>query len=221
MNSAAKSLLLALAALLALPAAAAGAEPAGTVTARTTLWNGRDLAGWTLFLDPAARVDPQTVWSAQDGRLRFHSTAKGYLKTQHMFSNYRLHVEWRWPKDAVVNSNSGVLVHIHGPDAIWPLSFEAQLKNQNAGQIVGMGLDIPDAPVLAERKRAPRLAAPSEKPLGEWNTYAITCRADVIEVVINGVKQNRVDRLPARTGAIALQMEGFPIEFRNVWLEPL
>ena len=68
---------------------------------------------------------------------------------------------------------------------------------------------------------APRLADPSEKPLGAWNTYEIFCRADVVEVWINGVKQNRVDKLPASAGAIALQMEGFPVEFRNVWLEPL
>ena len=210
---------------LALAFATAGraADPAGAATAakRTTLWHGRDLSGWSLFVDPDANVDPKSVWSAKDGVLRFHSTAKGYIKTERSFSNYHLHVEWRWPKDAAVNSNSGVLVHLHGPDAIWPLSFEAQLKNQNAGQVVGMGLDIPDAPVLVNRKRAPRLAEPSEKPLGEWNTYEIYCRGDVIEVFINGVKQNRVDKLPASAGAIALQMEGFPVEFRNVWLESL
>jgi hypothetical protein len=141
------------------------------------------------------------------------------LKTEKAFSNYHLHVEWRWPKDAAANSNSGVLVHLHGEDAVWPKCFECQLKTGNAGQVVGMGLDIPDAPMLANRKRAPRLADPSEKPLGEWNTYEIYCRGDTIEVFINGVRQNRVDKLPASTGVIALQMEGFPIDFRNVWLE--
>jgi hypothetical protein len=35
------------------------------------------------------------------------------------------------------------------------------------------------------------------------------------------VRQNRVVSLPQGAGHIALQMEGFPIEFRNVWLEPL
>jgi hypothetical protein len=198
-----------------------GSVLAQTPPKRTTLWNGRDLAGWTLFLDDKT-IDPKSVWSAKGGGvLRFDTKTKGYIRSTRTFSDFRLHVEWRWPKDAVVNSNSGVMVHVHGPDTIWPLSFEAQLKNQNAGQIVGMGLDIPDAPVLADRKRAPRLAEPSEKPLGEWNVYEIYCRADVIEVFINGVKQNRVDKLPAKAGAIALQMEGFPVEFRNVWLEAL
>src|SRR5262245_37863853 len=149
-----------------------GMIPVASAADRVTLWNGRDLTGWTLFLEDKT-VAPASVWSARDAVLRFDTKTKGYIRTTRTFSNYHLHVEWRWHRDAVVNSNSGVMVHVHGPHSIWPLSFEAQLKNQNAGQVVGMGLDIPDAPVLAERKRAPRLADPSEKPLGEWNTYEI------------------------------------------------
>ena len=95
-----------------------------------------------------------------------------------------------------------------------------QLKSGNAGQVVGMGLDIPAAPMLNNRKRAPRLAEPSEKPLGEWNAYDIDCRDRSIEVLVNGVRQNRVDDQPVTSGAVGLQMEGFPIEFRSVWLEP-
>jgi hypothetical protein len=214
-------ILIACAAFVAAPLFAADA-------AREVLWNGRDLTGWTIFLGDN-NVAPNTVWSAKDGVLRFDTKASGYAKTAKSYANYHLHVEWRWPalstadgpKDAAPNSNSGVMLHVHGPDAVWPLCFEAQLKNGNAGQVVGMGLDIPDAPLLQNRKRAPRLAEPSEKPVGQWNTYEIFCRADTIEVTVNGVKQNRVEKLPAREGAIALQMEGYPIEFRNVWLEKL
>jgi hypothetical protein len=196
---------------------AAGASRA----VRTILWNGTDLRGWTLYLGDTA-ADPQSVWSATDGVLRLDTKASGYIRTEKPFSNYRLHVEWRWPtKDVPANTNSGVLLHVHGADAVWPLCFEAQLKNGNAGQIVGMGLDIPDAPLQNNRKRSPRLADASEKPLGEWNAYDIHCRGDTIEVFVNGVRQNHVTKLPVSSGAIALQMEGFPIEFRNVWLEPL
>ena len=187
---------------------------------RTTLWNGTDLAGWTVYVNDAA-VDPASVWKAADGVLRLATKASGYVKTEKIFSNYHLHVEWRWPKDAPANTNSGVLLHLHGPDAVWPLCFECQLKTGNAGQVVGLGLDIPDAPMQANRKRAPKLADSSEKPLGEWNTYEIYARGDTIEVFVNGVRQNRVDKLPARAGNIALQLEGFPVDFRNVWLEAL
>ncbi len=198
----------------------AGLEGAVPYKERITLWNGRTLAGWTLYLNDAAVV-PASAWSATDGILRLSSKASGYIKTEKSFSNYRLHVEWRWPADTAVNSNSGVMVHLNGPDAIWPLCFECQLKNGNAGQVVGMGLDIPAAPLLNNRKRSPRLAEPSEKAPGEWNTYEIICRADTIEAFVNGVRQNYVEKLPVTSGAIALQLEGFPVEFRNVWLESL
>jgi hypothetical protein len=195
---------------------------------RTTLWNGRNLTGWKLFLgDPT--VDPAGAWSASEGVLHLNSKASGYVKTETSFSNYHLHVEWRWPAlstaegpaAAASNSNSGVMVHVHGPDAVWPLCFECQLKTGNAGQVVGMGLDIPDAPLLNNRKRAPKFADSSEKPPGEWNTYEIYCRGDTIEAFVNGVRQNQVGKLPVAAGAIALQLEGFPVDFRNVWLEQL
>jgi Domain of Unknown Function (DUF1080) len=185
---------------------------------RVTLWNGRDLSGWTLYLKDE-KVDPKSVVRASAGVLRFDTTASGYLETERSFANYHLHVEWRWPTSAPENANSGVLVHVNGPDAIWPLSFECQLKNGNAGQVVGMGLDIPAAPLLKERKRAPRRAAPSERPLGEWNSYEIYARDNELLAFVNGVLQNHVRALPQSAGKIALQIEGFPIEFRNVWLE--
>lgn len=206
--------------VLTMPCARAQAPATGPLPERVTLWNGRDLDGWKLFInDP--KVDAASVWSVAGGGLRFDTKASGYLKTGRSFSNYHLHVEWRWPKEAPANTNSGVLVHVHGPDAIWPLCFECQLKTGNAGQVVGMGLDIPAAPLLNNRKRAPKLADSSEKPLGEWNTYEIYCRGDTIECFVNGVRQNFVEKLPVAAGAIALQLEGFPIEFRSVWLEPL
>lgn len=184
------------------------------------LFNGRDLAGWTLFLNDKT-TEPRSVWSIKDGVLHCDTKVSGYVKTEKTFSDYHLHVEWRWPKDAVANSNSGVLVHLHGPDAIWPLCFECQLKTGNAGQVVGMGLDIPAAPMVTNRKRAPRLTDSSEKPFAEWNAYDIFCRGATIEAYVNGVRQNYVEKLPVAAGVIALQLEGFPIDFRNVWLEPL
>lgn len=86
--------------------------------------------------------------------------------------------------------------------------------------VSGLDLDIPDAPLLNKRKRAPKLAASSEKPFGEWNAYDIYAHGDFLEVFVNGTRQNRVEKLPVTSGSIGLQMEGFPIEFRNVWLQP-
>jgi len=189
----------------------------GTAT-RIELWNGHDLSGWRLYLKDAPS-DAQGAVRQSAGVLRLDTKASGYLVSERSFSNYHLHVEWRWPRDAAANANSGVLLHLTGPDGIWPLSFECQLKNGNAGQVVGMGLDIPGAPLLNQRKRAPRRAPASEKPLGDWNSYEIYAQDAEIIAFVNGVLQNHVQALPRSSGQIALQAEGFPIEFRNLWLE--
>ena len=79
----------------------------------------------------------------------------------------------------------------------------------------------PDAPMQNNRKRAARLPGVVEKPLGEWNTYEIVAQEDTLVLTVNGVVANKVARLPQKSGAIALQMEGFPIEFQHIRLEPL
>jgi hypothetical protein len=66
-----------------------------------------------------------------------------------------------------------------------------------------------------------KLADSSEKTAGEWNGDDIYCRGASLEVFVNGVRQNFVDKLPTDSGQIALQVEGYPIEFRNVWLQTL
>lgn len=207
--------------ILLCPLLLLGADRSAPSTQRIDLWNGRDLAGWKLFLNDAT-VAPAGTWSVTDGVLRLDAgKVNGYIRTAKNFANYRLRVEWRWAKDAAANANSGVLLHVHGPDTTWPLCYEAQLRTGSAGQFIGLGVDIPDAPLQNNRKRSPRLADSSEKPHGEWNTYEITCRADTVEVFVNGVRQNFVAKLPVTAGAIALQLEGHPIEFRTVSLEPL
>jgi hypothetical protein len=83
-----------------------------------------------------------------------------------------------------------------------------------------MALDIPDAPMQNNRKRQNRLPGVTEKPLGEWNTYEIIARDNNLELTINGTPANKVGKLPVKAGAIGLQLEGFPIEFQNIWVEP-
>jgi hypothetical protein len=66
-----------------------------------------------------------------------------------------------------------------------------------------------------------KLAESSEKPAGEWNTMEVTCKANTIEVVVNGVRQNKGTNVNISSGSICLQSEGKAIEFRNVFLTKL
>jgi hypothetical protein len=187
---------------------------------RVALWNGSNLTGWKLVLKNPADSSLAS-WDAKDGVLRLHSLSLGYLRTEAVYADYHLHLEWRWPAGSSPKSNSGVLIHLRGPDVVWPACIQIQQKIGAAGQLIGMETALPDFPVINNQSRAPLLALPSEKALGEWNTCDIHATGDTLEVHVNDVRQNYAEHLPVRAGRIGLQLEGAPIEFRNLWLRPL
>lgn len=177
------------------------------------LWNGEDLSGWTVVLKNNAAVTPD-LWKARKGVLHFSGKANGYVRTDKEFSNYHLHVEWRWTEKP---GNSGVFVLQRPPDAVWPYSIQCNLKAGAAGDLIPQnGLEFPSG-----LKTKPKLAEANEKPAGQWNSCDLFSRGDSLEVLINGLKQNSIDKLPAASGQIALQLENTEIEFRNLWLQPL
>jgi hypothetical protein len=186
-----------------------------------SLFNGKDLSGWTHHLaDPQVKMED--VWSAADGVLTCQGKPAGYLRTKEEYENYRLTLEWRWPEKG---GNNGVLVHTTTPGAlgVWPKSIEVQLGSENAGDfwVIGTELDVPNE---AERKMGRRhlnLTDGSEKPLGEWNRMEIVCRGDEILVKVNDELVNHATNVSQTKGAIALQSEGTEIQFRNIKLTPL
>ncbi len=215
--------------------------------APVTLFNGRDLVGWTQVVKAGETPDAGT-WTVADGVMRCSGKPAGYIRTEGSYQNYKLTLEWRWsgpdlPADNQGRPrmrNSGVLLHASGPDTVWPKSIEAQLMQTNAGDIYDIG-NVGFAELLAVREKAVAAAGAdaeavkraqgqrkvarnqptSEKPVGEWNTYEITCSGDTVTLRVNGVDQNRATKLGAAAGHIALQSEGAAIEFRNVRLTPL
>jgi hypothetical protein len=185
----------------------------------TQLWNGRDLTGWTPFFKGGI-APPAGFWSGSNGVLRLAGKPTGYLRTEKVFSNYNLHAEWRWlgaPKAGT--NNSGIFVLQHPPDVVWPYSVQVQVKAGSCGDLISQGGLLFPAPHPNPTMK--KIADSNEKPAGEWNGDDIYCRGPAIEIFFNGLRQNFVDKLPTDSGEIALQMEGYPIEFRNIWLEPL
>jgi hypothetical protein len=186
------------------------------------LFNGRDLSGWTYHLDKPD-VKMEDVWSAKDGVLRCTGQPVGYLITKkNDFENYVLTLQWRWPGKG---GNNGVLVHVTEPGAlgVWPKSLEVQLGSGDAGDfwVIGTTLEIENPAGRIEDRRHKNLTDDSEKPLGEWNKMEVTCRGDEITVKVNGKLVNHATKLSQSKGAIALQSEGTPIEFRDIKLKKL
>ncbi len=198
-------------------------DSAGPIVPRekTILWNGKDFAGWQRFLpDPSKDVDK--TWSIENGLLRCTGAPAGYMRTEKSYADYHLHVEWRWPAKP---GNNGVLVHMSGEDKVWPRSLECQLASGNAGDFwVIDGLEFAEHAKGGSRvkeRRTIKLQESSEKPPGEWNQYDILCKDDWVVVLVNGVLQNVATKCSDKSGKICLQSEGAPIEYRNIWIEPL
>lgn len=191
------------------------------------LFNGKDLAGWTTHL-AEAQIAPEAVFHVTaDGHLRIEGEPRGYLRTEGVFQDYRLIVEWRWPEKP---GNSGVLLHAQGTDRVWPLCVEAQLKSSRAGDIVcigvGSGGDFHERTAVVSDPEHPYFASKrtqdaSENAPGEWNRYEIEAEGSSLRLVVNGVEQNAARELTLSSGAICLQSEGAPIEFRRIELQRL
>ncbi len=177
------------------------------------LFNGKNLKNWTFHLKDAS-VDPAKTFTVQNGVIHITGSPFGYMRTKKMYSDYKLHVEWRWPSEA---TNSGVFIHAQLPDTIWPKCVEAQLFNGNAGDFICNGIDM-DERTNKTSKVVKKMVTSNEKPTGEWNTMEVTCRGNTIEVSVNGVLQNKGTNLTVAEGYICLQSEGKDIEFKNVFL---
>jgi hypothetical protein len=195
-----------------------------------SLFNGKDLTGWTPYLwdGDAKKQDTTTpvseVWSVEDGVLICQGTPTGYIRTDKEYEDYRLSLEWRWPA-GTEGGNNGVLVHTSTPNALgqWPKSVEVQLFKDNAGDfwVIGTTLEVPNVETRRKGRRHLNLTDGSEKPIGEWNKMEILCEGDEIKVWVNGDLVNHGTNVNVTRGAISLQSEGAAIHYRNVVLTPL
>ena len=190
-------------------------------TRTVTLFNGKNLEGWTRVITAEPDSDPEKTWSVANGEIRCTGKPFGYLMTQQVYADYKLTVEYRWT-GKTDQMNSGVFVHKTGPDVFFlPKAIEAQLKLDNAGDFVLLSRATMNGLQNERNLRIEKQAPTSEKPFGEWNRVEILVRGAAIDVTVNGVLQNRGRDAYTDAGQICLQSEGGPIAFRNITLEPL
>lgn len=75
----------------------------GPKPAAVSLFNGKDLNGWTAVLEDST-LHPSTEFTVEDGAISL-SGKFGYIRTEIPYADYRLNAEWRWPDSA---TNSGI-----------------------------------------------------------------------------------------------------------------
>lgn len=168
------------------------------------LFNGRDMSGWQVR-DPGGKKG----WVARGGLLS-NADPGNDLVSVRKFTDFKIHVEFRYPKD----SNSGV--YLRG-------RYEAQIQDDFgkplADDIIGSIYGFIE----------PRINA-AKRP-GQWQTYDITLVGRYVTVVLNGVMVIARQKIPGITGGaldsdegapgpIFLQGDHGPIDFRKVTVTP-
>ncbi|QDU93936.1 3-keto-disaccharide hydrolase [Lignipirellula cremea] len=205
------------------------------------LFNGKDLSGWrgqiaedprdiaklTQGKTPAqieamqAAADAATLahWQAVDGQIHYDGTRRiGNLETRESFGDFELYLDWKIPP----GGDSGVFPRNMPQVQIW----DPAGGKRNVVGSGGLDNNSPD-------KNHPHLAPThkADKPVGEWNTFAIKMVGDKVwvrlngELVVDGVAKGNYwtdfKSPPPARGPIVLQSHGSDLWFRNLYVREI
>jgi hypothetical protein len=151
----------------------------------------------------------ENQWVVEQGILRSPKSGAN-LVTDATFKDFKLHVEFRYPK----GSNSGV--YLRG-------RYEVQVADSKGKE-----------PLPGELGGVYGFIAPIEqvaKDAGEWQTYDITFVGRLITLVANGktiisnqeipgITGGALDSKEAEPGPLLLQGDHGPVEYRNIVITP-
>ena len=188
------------------------------------LFNGRDLSGWVLVNTP-----PET-WSVQDGMLICTGKPIGELRTERMYQNFILEVEWR---HMVPKGNAGIFVwadDITSRGVPFHRGVEVQVLENAYGNTQshtthGDIFPIHGASMTPVNGRGGGSRAfPTQqraKSSPEWNHYRIEGRDGAISLAVNGEVVTRGTDAVPRKGYICLESEGGVVHYRNLRIREL
>ncbi len=189
------------------------------------LFNGCDLEGWHSFLKTKGKdVDPDTVFSVDNGLLRISGKEFGYIVTERSFGTFHLVVEFKWgekkypPRENRVRDN-GILYYVVQDDKVWPRSIECQVQEGDCGDfwLIDSVTVMIDGERTASTKNTRAIKKKdNEKPTGEWNRLEIIARDGRCVHIMNGVVVNEGSEASLRSGKILIQSEGAEIYYRKI-----
>lgn len=189
------------------------------------LFNGKNLDGW---ID--VNTSPET-WSVRDGMLICTGQPIGVMRTDRMYENFIIEVEWRHMEKG---GNSGMFLWC---DALpsgnrLPMGMEVQMLeldwvNQHKradgslppiayvhGELFGAG-GMTAIPANPRGNRSKSLENRC-KGVGEWNKYVVVAVDGTVKLSVNGKFVNSIRNASMKKGYICLESEGKEIHFRNL-----
>lgn len=168
-----------------------------------SLFNGKDLSGWTLA--PTTGSLP-SHWTVRDGLLVNTKDEGSNLMTIQRFQDFRLHVEFRLARGAT----SGIF-----PRGRYWIILKDQLDVEPAKNTTGA---VHRFLIPSENAgRGPEVWQTIDVTLvGRRVTVVVNGRPVIVDQIIPGITGSAIDSDEAAPGPIMLQGEERRIEFRNI-----
>ena len=166
---------------------------------RVSLFNGKDLTGWSVLKCEAEVKD----------RNLFIKSGNGLVQTEKKYRDFVLEYEWKALGEN--NWDSGVYFRYTSvpKNSPWPKRYQANLLKGKEGNVGGIEGGTSKG-LIKER---------------EWNTFKLTVQGSQISLLINGKEAWKADGLAdLEAGFIAVQAEvpgGGQHLFRNIFITEL
>jgi hypothetical protein len=173
-----------------------------------TLFNGRDLAGWTTA---GTGGGPANNWTVRNGVLTNTAGGGANLMTTRKFDDFKLHIEFRYPP----SGNSGV--YLRGRHEVqvednaerdWPLSTEI-------GGVYGFLVPTENASTGPNQWQTYDIML-----IGRRVTIVLNGKTVIADQVIPGITGGALDSDEGAPGPILLQGDHTAVEYRNIVLTP-
>jgi hypothetical protein len=166
------------------------------------LLNAKDLTGWRA-------IQGENQWTVSGGLLR-NTKSGANLVTEQTFGDFRLHIEFRYPK----GGNSGIYLRGRHEVQIED-NFGTEPTSHRFGGVYGF---------IEPSEMAARQA-------GDWQSFDITLVGRMVTVVANGrtvifereipgITGGALDSDEGAPGPLMLQGDHGPVEYRNITITP-
>ena len=190
------------------------------------LFNGQNLQGWV-----NVNCHPDTFY-VQNGEIITTGQPTGFLRTERMYENFILEVEWMHVNKKEI-ANSGIFIwgdplpavgtpYTRGIEVQVLINYPKVDWATNHGDVFAIhgAKCVPDRP----HPRGYMRCLPSEERVkggGEWNHYRIIAKDGAIKLHVNGKEVSGVSQCVPRKGYLALESEGAKCHFKNIRIQEL
>ena len=187
------------------------------------LFNGKNFSGWV-----PVNTAPST-WLIKGNMLICSGKPIGELRTERMYQNFIMEVEWRHMKP---KGNAGIFVwadDITARGQPFHRGVEVQVLENSYGNTKGYTthgdiFPIHGATMTPVNGRGGSRAFPVEnrsRPSPDWNHYRIVCNDGNISLAVNGKVVTKGKNSNPRKGYICIESEGGVVHYRNMIIKEL